>query len=574
MGHIIDSNKFSLHSYYGNRLKRTYLGASRENREGNLFTGFDTCDNIQMHELRSAWLRKKSFKNIGRFIDRIKSRDQKNDPLSAYIYEHLSSNTTALLDNHDMSSPPSSELKRDLIHDLNVLMEQRRLNIADLDLGPQRSEIEQIAKQSADGESRIILNRRILSSVYNDEIAEYKYPKLLHVACMALNLASPEKLAWQERKAETFTVSPLHSGNMWLGYRRSRYYGGKNGISLGTAFTISGAAASPYMGYMLSSRLASFLMSMFNVRLGWWLGNPGPAGKLTFDRDVPKFTLGPLVQEALSQADDTKKYVYLSDGGHFENLGLYEMVLRRCHVIVVSDASTDASYSFDSLGMAIRKIRIDLGVPIEFEEFRFCCDSEDKTGLQKHCALARIRYSCLDDEDTDGILIYIRPDLSGNEPRDVLNYKYENPHFPQDPVTDQFFDEPQFESYRMLGSHIVEELCGADNVRLKLRGLVEKSYDHWRNPDEELPWFEDWLSKQNEKNASETAQSDVKTPSVTRRENANGKPYVSKEIPILETASTSPSIEAHATVKDNGSNGNKPGTQPEGTASVVLDKNG
>ena len=151
--------------------------------------------------------------------------------------------------------------------------------------------------------------------------------------------------------------------------RRSRpkgpCYGGQEGISLGTAIAISGAAASPNMGYH-SSPLVTFILTLLNVRLGAWLGNPGPAGDNTFHLGYPKFSVRPLIAEAFGLTDESNRYVYLSDGGHFENLGLYEMVLRRCHYIVVSDAGQDPACSFADLGGAVRKIRIDLGIPIEF----------------------------------------------------------------------------------------------------------------------------------------------------------------------------------------------------------------
>jgi hypothetical protein len=112
----------------------------------------------------------------------------------------------------------------------------------------------------------------------------------LHVINMALNLVSGDNLAWQQRKAETFTASALHAGNYRLGYRRVRDYAQNehgHGLSLGTAVTISGAAASPNMGYH-SSPVVAALMTLFNVRLGAWLGNPGPAGNKTFPHPGPR----------------------------------------------------------------------------------------------------------------------------------------------------------------------------------------------------------------------------------------------------------------------------------------------
>jgi hypothetical protein len=373
MGRAINTNKFSLHYFWRNRIIRAYLGASHDARQPNPFTGFDTNDNVYMHELRPF---------------------QPGSPV-----------------------PP-------------------------------------------------------------EEKPPHRERKLFHVLNIALNLAGSSRLAWQERKAESFTVSPLHAGNYMLGYRKSSEYGrqpynGKQGISLGTAVAISGAFASPNMGYMMSSPVVRFLLTLFNVRFGWWLGNPGRAGDdglpfgRTFDRDSPRLSVTPIFQEALGMTDDEAGYVYLSDGGHFENYGLYEMVLRRCNTIVVGDGSSDADYTFQSLGLAIRQIRIDLGVPIVFKDFHITgrplkgegTDSKMKNeGV--YCAIGEIRYSCVDGggKETDGALIIIKPALVGGEPRDVLNYASEHGSFPQEFIGDQWFSESQFESYRALGSHIVDAI--------------------------------------------------------------------------------------------------------------------
>ena len=179
----------------------------------------------------------------------------------------------------------------------------------------------------------------------------------------------------QERKAETFTVSPYHCGNYRIGYRSSEMFGGPRGISLATAVAISGAAVSPNMGYMMTSPAVRLLMTFFNVRLGWWLGNPGAPGDLTFKEASPRSILRPLLSEAFGQTDETSPYVYLSDGGHFENLGMYEMVLRRCRFIMVSDASTYPEYEYESLAQAIRKTRIDMGSD----------HNESRARVTRHC---------------------------------------------------------------------------------------------------------------------------------------------------------------------------------------------
>jgi hypothetical protein len=310
--------------------------------------------------------------------------------------------------------------------------------------------------------------------------------RLMPLINTTLNLVGGRNLAWQQRKAEPFSVTPLHSGCFRLGYRDSRFYGGTDGgISIGTAAAISGAAASSNMGYYTTSPVLSLVMTFFNVRLGWWLGNPGPAGNDTFERQAPRFSVKPILDEALGLTDDQNGYVYLTDGGHFENLGLFEMVLRRNHIIVVSDAAADSDFSFGDLGNAIRKVRIDLGIPIEFLDFTILPGWPDETDNSNYYAVAKIRYSCIDgkrrdNESTDGWLLYIKPTLLGTEPRDVLEYKKGHPDFPHQTTADQFFDEPQFESYRILGSHIVDQLC--PDERPTLKQLIETASSQTLEP--------------------------------------------------------------------------------------------
>jgi hypothetical protein len=103
---------------------------------------------------------------------------------------------------------------------------------------------------------------------------------------------------------------------------------------------------------------------------------------------------------------------------------------------------------------------VDFGVPIEFrDKLRL---GKNLNEANKYCAIADIRYSCVDkplDPAYDGVLIYIKPSLDGSEPADVLNFHESDRAFPQDTIVDQWFGEAQFESYRMLGSHMITKLC-------------------------------------------------------------------------------------------------------------------
>jgi hypothetical protein len=182
-----------------------------------------------------------------------------------------------------------------------------------------------------------------------------KQPILYPVINATLNMAATRRLEWQERKAVSFVFTPQYCGSgatRNLGFRETSGYAG--GIKLGWAMSISGAAVSPNSGYSTLPGLA-LLMTLFNLRLGVWSGNPGAAGDKTCRLRGPRFALRPLLSEAFALTNDRSKYVYLSDGGHFDNLGLYEMLRRRCRHIVISDATSDPDYVYADLGNVMRR---------------------------------------------------------------------------------------------------------------------------------------------------------------------------------------------------------------------------
>jgi hypothetical protein len=268
----------------------------------------------------------------------------------------------------------------------------------------------------------------------------------------ALNLVSGRNLAWQERKAASFTFTALAVGSPLLGYRRSiDYAGDAGGITLGTAMAVSGAAVSPNAGAH-SSAVRTFLLTLCNARLGWWLGHPRDMKRVR--RTSPAFALYPLVSEMLGRTDDEHPWLFVSDGGHFENLGLYEAVRRGCRDIVVVDASCDPDRNFDDLGNAIRKIRVDLGVRIE-RAGPLRLGPRDLQEDGRYCALFDVIY----DDTHSGSLLYIKSAVyprAANLPMDVLQYAGRSETFPQESTSRQFFGEAQFESYRALGEFEVD----------------------------------------------------------------------------------------------------------------------
>ena len=292
------------------------------------------------------------------------------------------------------------------------------------------------------------------------EMTELIRQKPFHIVGTAINLNRGRQLAWQNRRAASFTFTPLHAGYEPAsrfasgGYRPAAEYGKdaeQISLPLGTAIAISGAAASPNQGYHTSPAVA-FLLTVFNVRLGHWCGDTKDPDDAWRRRD-PRFSLRYWLAELTGSADDDYPFVSLSDGGHFENLGVYELVRRRCGLIVACDAGADPDYSFEDLAEAIRKCYTDFGVTIDFKGFDVEAirprkeDKSDDAFSERHCAIATIRYP----DDSAGTLLYLKSSLTGNLPPDIMHYKRTHKNFPHESTVDQFFDESQFESYRHLG---------------------------------------------------------------------------------------------------------------------------
>lgn len=350
------------------------------------------------------------------------------------------------------------------------------------------------------------------------------------IFCTTLNLTTGEDLASQERKGASFAFTPLYSGYSvsWTdakkdepislnGYVPTAHYAYRDGgVHLDTAVAISGAAVNPNQGYNSNPALA-FLMTFFNVRLGWWISNPRKtdAWLAEKNRPTPRFALWYLLRELFGSANDRSQYVNLSDGGHFENMGLYELARRRCKYIIVCDAEEDPEMKFNGIGNAVNRCRADFGAEIDLD-LRPLQIGED--GFSKaHCVVGTIRYpppkrtpppdgptrnlcECLgdtDDEQYTGTILYIKSSLVGDEPADLLAYKLQHGTFPQDSTANQWFTETQFESYRRLGYHIamtaIRPALQPDRDRMKERGeiagLFKNMFSIWYPPTPEMQQY-------------------------------------------------------------------------------------
>ncbi|WP_027544741.1 patatin-like phospholipase family protein [Bradyrhizobium sp. WSM2254] len=248
--------------------------------------------------------------------------------------------------------------------------------------------------------------------------------------------------------SEPFTVTPLASGSALFGYRSSADYGAsEGGITLGTAMVVSGASIDREIARH-TTPLVALMFSLLGVRHGLWLGNP--KSDAASRRAQPRLSFTPVVEEIFGRAPGD--YVHVSSGDGFDPLGLYEMIRRRCRFIVVSDAGAD---SLENLGRVIRRVRVDFGVAIDMTDLELQRAPPPSVGAC--CALGYIRYP--EGPGAAGILIYLRPELDGSEPLDVRGYAARHPAvFPRERVSARQFDEEGAESYRALGSHIIDML--------------------------------------------------------------------------------------------------------------------
>jgi hypothetical protein len=283
-----------------------------------------------------------------------------------------------------------------------------------------------------------------------------------HLINAALNVQSSKAANRRGRNADFFLFSRNFVGSKTTEYvRTTDMETVMPGLDLATAMAVSGAAASSQMGAETIKPLGPTI-AILNIRLGYWLRNPKRVGyQGGFNRLANYYFLA----EMFGLLNEHRKSIYLTDGGHIENLGLYQLLKRRCRVIIVVDAEADQQMGFGSFNTLERYARIDLGVRIDLpwqaisDMTKKTGESIDKTGdapknAGPHCAIGQIKYP----GDRTGVLIYIKASLTGDENDYIFQYKKRYSAFPHETTLDQMFSEEQFEVYRALGYHAASNL--------------------------------------------------------------------------------------------------------------------
>ncbi|NVK40783.1 MAG: patatin-like phospholipase family protein [Oceanospirillaceae bacterium] len=268
----------------------------------------------------------------------------------------------------------------------------------------------------------------------------------LHLINTTLNTSSSKLEKLRSRRGDSLFLSPLYCGSGATGFRLCRDWLGGN-LSLSTAFAVSGAAVDPNT-YGTSSRALSFLMSLLNLRLGYWTRNPASERRGSLLPGWYRYMFREMSGCGLAE---TGQDIHLSDGGHFENLGLYELVRRRCRYMIVCDAGADPDATLFDLGRAVQRVRADFGAVVELDVESLNIADAPLRGVR---LFGQVRYA----DGSFGDILYIKASLSADLSPDIYAYWRANPEFPNQTTTDQFFDEMQFDSYRQLGLEVMSGL--------------------------------------------------------------------------------------------------------------------
>jgi len=274
-----------------------------------------------------------------------------------------------------------------------------------------------------------------------------------HLINAAVNLPSGKSPALRDRKCDFFLMSKHWLGSPSTGYKPVRDWRmNSSAPDLASAMAISGAAVSPRMGLGTQPALSA-LLTFLNARLGFWIRNP----RIESRTNVPGFVC--LIREmfGLKMSEDAA-WLNLSDGGHIENMGVYELLRRRCKFIVCVDGEADPEITFHGFMTMVRHAQIDLGVRIDARLDDLRPDPATKLS-RSHWEMFRIHYPAIGEAPAKtGLLLYLKLSVTGNESELIRRYRITHPDFPHQSTLDQFFDQEQFEAYRQLGVHVGESL--------------------------------------------------------------------------------------------------------------------
>lgn len=365
-----------------------------------------------------------------------------------------------------------------------------------------------------------------LKDVFNAESADSKKfvaPYPLINTCLNLQNPAGDDKFMGSKASDYFLLSPLFCGSKLTGYVPTTFYDDYRNMTLPAAVTISAAAVNPGLG-MYSSKLLSILITLANARLGFWVSNPLVLKKAYSLVWWPIY----FFRELLGRIGTNNTMVNISDGGHIENLGVYELLRRGCRLIVAVDAGEDKAYTFADLNNLLIRARNEMGLEIRFRHNQ---QPEELIRPRPTQVYSKQRYAIADiyqwwedqkiaepgkkekpgeienfDEPRKvGTFIYVKSSVTAPTGKPVLDkkdalkygtYKYKiyHPDFPHEATSDQFFDPIQWESYYQLGQYLGADVLGlGDLEKYETGNAPQPSVEdliNWFDDPEQCPLFD------------------------------------------------------------------------------------
>jgi hypothetical protein len=286
----------------------------------------------------------------------------------------------------------------------------------------------------------------------------------LHIVNCAVNLPGSDDSVIGGRRTARFEMSPLFIGGPATGWTAAKNY---PEMTLARAIAISAAAVNSQGGRSIPAA-ARGIISLLNLGLGVWLVHPYLANRKERgqrdrrDRLWPHFWTYLLGLELMGANDEGDPLVFVSDGGHHDNLGVTALLDRCCRTIVCVDATGDPHYEFGDLAQVARLASVgsldidgEGGFVLEGIDIGAMRPDDPHGTFEERCSPLPVMIGSFRKEGEDPItFIYVKATLVKDVPFTVRQFAERNRHFPQQTTADQFFDEAQFEAYADLGEHL------------------------------------------------------------------------------------------------------------------------
>lgn len=270
----------------------------------------------------------------------------------------------------------------------------------------------------------------------------------------AVNVPASCDPTLRNRRTARFELGPYFTGSSASGWTETAHYHGS--VTLANSLAISAAAVSSQAGHHTSGPLR-MLLALANISLGVWIRNPLLAPK----NDVvdPRFRrwghfwIAYQIYDLLGRNSETDPLLFISDGGHHDNLGLGALIERECDRIVCVDAGADPDYTCSSLSDVLRMLQID-----QRWDFAFFIEGTACSFVDACAALAGgkgpLEIRARSRAGKELRIRYYKAARLTDVPIAVESYAAKHRDFPHEATSDQFFDEPQFEAYYQLGRRL------------------------------------------------------------------------------------------------------------------------